>query len=297
MSKLKTYVTMILDQSGSMSGTQAQAVQGYNEQVQQMKLNAKEQDIYCSLITFNGDVFEHLWCEPVDKLNEASAEDYKTEGSTALRDAVGYAIEKLKRTVTDPEASHLIVIVSDGEENASKHFSPQAFNELKDSVDRTGKWTFTYMGCDDKYLKKISNDMKIPLSNMAKWSNTSPELAALGLLRSAKKMDGYYKARAKGACASANVYSDVECCLSDFTVDEGVDDKDKIAAPVMPTPTVAPIPDVLLSILNQNVLNDGHCNSNVLNDGGITSNILNDGHVTSCYVSPFNNYKPVSWNG
>lgn len=280
MSKPKTYVTIVLDQSGSMGGTKAQAVQGYNEQVQQMKLNAKDQDIFCSLITFNGDVFEHLWCEPAEKLTEASVEDYKTEGSTALRDAVGYAIEKLKKTVTDTEASHLVVIVSDGEENASKHFSNSALNELKDSVEKSGKWTFTYMGCDDKYLKKISNDMKIPLSNMAKWSNASPELAARGLLRSANKMDGYYKSRVKGAVASANVYSDEACSLADFTTDEGV------PAPVV-TPTVG-VPDLLSSVnITMNVLNDGHQNTNVLDDG----------HKVSCYVSPFNNYKPVSWKG
>jgi uncharacterized protein YegL len=279
MSKPKTYVTIILDQSQSMCGTKAQAVQGYNEHVQQMKINSKEQDIFCSLITFNGDVFEHLWMEPADKLTEASAEDYKTEGSTALRDAVGYAIEKLKKTVTDPEASHLVIIVSDGEENASRHYSNSSLNELKDSVDKTGKWTFTYMGCDDKYLQKIARDMKIPLSNMAKWSNNTPELAMRGMKRTADKVGAYYSARSKGVVASDNVYSDVECCLADFTVDDGT--------PAVPsTPTV--IPDMLSSVnITMNVLNDAHQ----------AMNVKNDGHEASCYVSPFNNYKPVSWKG
>jgi len=272
MSKPKTYVTIILDQSSSMGGTKAQAVQGYNEHVQQMKINSKEQDIFCSLITFNGDVFEHLWMEPADKLAEASTEDYKTEGSTALRDAVGYAIEKLNRTVTDKEASHLVIIVSDGEENSSKHFSNSALNELKDSVEKTGKWTFTYMGCDDKYLQKISKDMKIPLSNMAKWSNNTPELAMRGMKRTADKAGGYYRSRVNGAIASNNVYSDV-ACLADFTTDEGD-----------PVPVVV-VPD--LNIMMTTLLNDGH----------EAMNIKNDGHEASCYVSPFNNYKPVDWKG
>lgn len=275
MSKPKTYVTIILDQSGSMGGTKAQAVQGYNEQVQQMKLNSKEQDIFCSLITFNGDVFEHLWCEPADKLTEASVEDYKTEGSTALRDAVGYAIEKLKRTVTDTEAAHLVVIVSDGEENASKHFTTSALNELKDSAEKSGKWTFTYMGCDDKYLQKIASEMKIPLSNMAKWSNNTPELAMRGMKRSANKMDGYYKCRAKGVVASANVYSDEVGSVADFTSDVG----EPVVDLKMPY-----VPDINVTMT-------------VLNDAHQAMNIKDDGHEASCYVSPFNNYKPVSWKG
>ena len=189
MAKPKTYVTMILDQSGSMCGTKAQAVQGYNEQVQQMKLNSKEQDIFCSLITFNGNVFEHLWCEPAEKLTEAAADDYNTSGTTAMRDAVGYAIEKLQRTTDSKEdVAYLVVIISDGEENASRHYSVEALRELKDSVDKTGKWTFTYMGCNDKYLKKVAQEMNIPISNVAKWSNATPELAGHGQHMNAVKM-------------------------------------------------------------------------------------------------------------
>ena len=219
MSKLKTYVTLILDQSGSMCGTKAQAVQGYNEQVQQMRLNSKDQDIFCSLVTFNGEIFEHLWCEKAELLAEASVEDYKTEGSTALRDAIGFTIEKLKKTTDDKDAAYLVIIISDGEENASTHYGPAALRELKDSVDRTGKWTFTYMGCDDRYLMKVAKELNIPTSNMAKWSNSSPELAMRGQKMNARKMKGYYAARACGQTQNSNVYNDV-CSLADFTKEE-----------------------------------------------------------------------------
>lgn len=261
MSKPKTYVVMILDQSGSMGGTKAQAVQGYNEQVQQMKLNSKDQDIFCSLITFNGEVFEHLWCEPADKLTEATTEDYKTEGSTAMRDAVGYAIEKLQRTTDSKEdVAYLVVIVSDGEENASKHYSIEALNELKASAEKTGKWTFTYMGCNERYLKKISQEMNIPISNMALWSNATPALAAQGMLRSCKKVDHYYKSRAVGQVQNSNVYSDDVVCLADFTEESPEDDLvNKMLGGIVP----------LTPPLNLTVTCGGS--------------------------SPFKNYAPVSW--
>lgn len=264
MAKPKTYVTIILDQSGSMCDTKAQAVQGYNEQVQQMKLNSKDQDIFCSLITFNGEIFEHLWCEPADKLTEATTEDYKTEGSTAMRDAIGYAIEKLQKTVdSSGDVAHLVVIISDGEENTSRHYSVEALSELKTSVDKTGKWTFTYMGCDEKYLKKVAQQLNIPISNVAKWSNATPELAVRGMHQNCTRQKAYYNARAKGMTAQSNVYSDC-VAMADFTEDVA----DSPVAPLWVDPN-----------LNMNL------------------NILNDGHKVTCdgSSSPFKNYSPVSW--
>jgi hypothetical protein len=37
-----------------MASTKSAAIAGFNEQVQQMKINAQTQDILCSLVTFNG---------------------------------------------------------------------------------------------------------------------------------------------------------------------------------------------------------------------------------------------------
>lgn len=267
MSKMKTRVVVILDQSGSMGGTKAQAVQGYNEQIQQMKLNSKDQEILGSLITFNGEVFEHLWDVPADELTEATAEDYKTEGSTAMRDAVGYAINKLTKTAdpNDTDVAYLVVIISDGEENASKHYNSEALAELKESVDRTGKWTFTYMGCDDRYLKKVAKELNIPISNVAKWSNSCPELAAHGQHMNAVKMRGFYTNRAKGVTTQACVQSNDVSCLADYTSDVG--DAVNIASDLWQPP--------------------------------LNANILNDGHKVTCDTgtSPFKNYSPVSWNG
>lgn len=216
--KPKTYVSIILDQSGSMSATKNNAVQGYNEQVQQMKLNSKDQDIYCSLVTFNGEIYEHLWCEEATKLNETSSDDYDTNGSTAMRDAIGYTVNKLMKTTDtkDENNAYLVVVISDGEENSSSHFSAATLRELIDSVQKTKRWTFSYMGCDGQYLKKISKETNIPLENMAVWSNQSAKLATRGMQYSNMCIDKYYKSRAGGQSCSANLYND-KIGLADFT--------------------------------------------------------------------------------
>lgn len=279
MAKPKTYVAIILDQSGSMCDTKAEAVRGYNEQVQQMKLNSKEQDIFCSLVTFNGEVFEHLWCEPAEKLTEASPDDYITEGSTAMRDAIGYTIDKLKKTTNDKEdVAYLVVVISDGVENASRHFTKNSLRALRNSVDKT-KWTFTYMGCDDETLHQVAEELDIPISNVAKWSNATPELAGRGQHLNAVKMRGYYGNRAKGMTAQACVMSDSADKLADFTEDIG-EAHDAVLPDafkgIVGTPTWAsPLP--LNTVQNINVLDDGH--KTVCNTG----------------TSPFKNYSAVNW--
>lgn len=277
MSKMKTYVALVLDQSGSMSATKAQAVQGYNEQIQQMKLNSKDQDIFCSLVTFNGDVFEHLWCEPAEKLTEASAEDYRCEGSTSMRDAVGYTIDKLRKTTDDKEdVAYLVIIISDGDENTSKHFSVEALKELKDSVERTGKWTFTYMGCDEKYLKKVAQEMNIPISNVAKWCNHNAGSASYGQQMNAVKMRNYYDNRARGVTKQACVMSDSAECLADFSTEETTEEL--LKAQSKPSHLWSPDPAHIVTPT-------------------VNMNVLNDGHTTTCGggSSPFQNYSPVNW--
>lgn len=217
----KTYVTIILDKSGSMDDTRDTVIQGFNEQVQQMKINAKESEIYGSLVTFNGDVYENLWCVPAAEINEATREDYRPEGMTALRDAVGYTLTKLKNTVPDdPDTAHLVVIISDGVENSSKHVSQSALKEQIDSLQKTGRWTFTYMGCDEAYLQKVAKETNIPISNMAVWKNDTAENATRGLRRSKKCIDRYYSFRATGQNISSQLYSTNVGQLADFTKDE-----------------------------------------------------------------------------
>lgn len=276
-----THVAMILDQSGSMGSTRGAAVQNYNEQVQQAKLNSKDQDIFCSLVTFNGEVFEHVWAESAEKLNEANEKDYVAEGATAMRDAIGYTVKKLLETTDskNENVSYLVVIISDGEENSSKHF--KALNqhdinmgkkdELKaliEEVQSTKRWTFTYMGCDEYYIKKVSEETSIPIANCAKWSNATPSMAAHGLMRNRNKLEGYYKGRTAGFGYTANVYSDNVLRCADFTPEQGGVD---LIAPLNPyMPTVPPT-------MNTNNL--------------VTANVA----VNTDSATPFSNRSPVSW--
>ena len=225
--KLSTIVAIVLDSSGSMATTKRQTVQGFNEQVQQAKINAKEQkdvgDYKACVVTFNGEVFEHQWLVPVEELQEASFDDYEPSGSTAMRDAVGYTIQKLLDTTKpdDPNVAYFIYIVSDGEENQSKHYSIPGLRELVQSVERRPNFTISYLGCSPKYLQEIAMQTGTPISNMAAWNNLTPAAAAGGWSASNKRTDKLYKARARGVVKLECLQSDDVAVCADYSDEVG----------------------------------------------------------------------------
>lgn len=165
----RTYIAIILDKSGSMESIRESTIKGYNEQVQQIKMNSKDLETYVSLITFNGNVYEHLWNKPADELTLTDDSGYVTIGSTAMLDAVGYTINKLCETtdVADKFNAYLIIVISDGEENASAHYNVDNLRELIQSRQDAKNWTFTYIGCDKSYLNKLATHMNIGVGNVA----------------------------------------------------------------------------------------------------------------------------------
>lgn len=211
MSKPKTYVALLLDRSGSMWRTREQAVSSYNEYVQDMIARSKDQEIKISLVTFGGDIQEHLWIEDVSNLQEANSEDFVPNGGTPMRDAIGYTIQKLKDT-TDPneDAAYLVVVISDGEDTSSSQYAKPLLKEMIEGCQGSGKWTFTYLGCSESYLKELAHETGVPVANMAAWSNADLNKAKRGLDYVGARYGAYFNARAKGVRSTFNMMSDVD---------------------------------------------------------------------------------------
>lgn len=221
----KTHYCLILDRSGSMGRNKAAVVDTFNEQIQQIKEDAKEQNIDVSLVTFNRDVFEHLWCTTADSLEEATPESYRPSGGTSFRDAVGYVVNKYMsmEDANDEEVSYLINIISDGETYDDKYYTEARLLEACNSCHNTKRWTFGVLGCNQKMLNEVKAWTGIETSNMAVWSNKSELEVAYSskVMRASNK--NYFNQRKRGVSAqSSNLYSDdsspVDLNLSDTII-------------------------------------------------------------------------------
>lgn len=153
MENKRTYYHLILDRSGSMSSCIEQTVDGVNRQIRRIREVAgrfPDQELITSLTLFNDQVSQ-IWTRiESDRLREITYPDYRPDGTTALLDAVGITVRELQNSVGPEleagEATAVIVIITDGYENASRHFSHKQVAEMIKELESTGKWTFSYIG-------------------------------------------------------------------------------------------------------------------------------------------------------
>lgn len=176
MKNKRTYYQLIIDRSGSMSSCIEETVSGVNSQITRIRELAgrfPEQELLASLSLFN-DQLTPVWdrIRPAD-LREITFSDYRPDGHAALLDAVGKTIRHLQKTiggeVARDEASVVVVIFTDGYENASQEFSHSQVASLIRELELTDKWSFSYIGATIDAVD-IAINMNIRSSNAIHFS-------------------------------------------------------------------------------------------------------------------------------
>ena len=155
MKNKTTLYHFIVDQSGSMAGLENQTITGFNSQlttIQGLKKELTNQEFLCSLTFFNDEVQDRIQFGQVDAILPLTRQNYLPSGSTALLDAIGKSIYSIKnkfgKELSEDEISIVLVIITDGYENASRLYSYHDVANLIKQLDETGKWTFSFLGAD-----------------------------------------------------------------------------------------------------------------------------------------------------
>ena len=150
-----TLYQFIIDRSGSMRGLEQMVVGGYNEHlsaVRNMQETYPDQQFLVSLLTFDDEVKWLVKPAPINKLKELPENAFTPRGMTALLDAIGKGIHQIEseydRKIQNDEMSVVMVIITDGAENASQFFNYHSIAKKIKERDETGKWTFSFIGCD-----------------------------------------------------------------------------------------------------------------------------------------------------
>ena len=161
----KTYYQLILDKSGSMHDCVDTTINGFNEQMQMIRSLKKKypkQEFVVSLTTFNQEVHFDINQENPDNIKELTTSnnfhDYKKNenrisylpnGMTALYDAIGMSVNNIlnlaKEEITNDLASVVVVIISDGHENASTKYSYDQIQSMIKELELSENWTFSYL--------------------------------------------------------------------------------------------------------------------------------------------------------
>lgn len=150
----RIYNLIVLDESGSMDDIREQALTGVNETIQTIRQAQKENPAdnqMLSFVTFDQgghrpDVRLIIDNQKIEYIQDVKPEQYNPYGMTPLYDAMGESITRLQKVVK--EGDHvLITVVTDGYENASRHYTGAMIKELVDSLSAKG-WVFTYIGAN-----------------------------------------------------------------------------------------------------------------------------------------------------
>ena len=151
----KTIYQFILDKSGSMGSCTAATIKGFNAQldiIRSLKKEFPSQEYIVSLTTFNGGI-DHLFRDaPADFVPALNPMNYVPNGSTSLLDAIGFSINKINEAHQDDihndEASVVVVILTDGQENTSRYYSYHQIAAMIRHLEGTRKWSFSLIGAD-----------------------------------------------------------------------------------------------------------------------------------------------------
>lgn len=160
--KQRVFNLIILDESGSMSSIEKQAIDGVNETVHTICSAQKkhdDQEHYLTLVSFNSDsvktIYENVEAEKVEELTNGQ---YRPACCTPLYDAMGNALTKLSKDVTDNDAV-LVTVITDGYENASREYDGSAIKSFVESLKSKG-WVFTYIGANQD-VEKVAATISI----------------------------------------------------------------------------------------------------------------------------------------
>lgn len=151
MKKGLTELVFILDRSGSMHGLERDTIGGFNSMLAKQK--QANGSAFVSTVLF--DNFCEVLHDRIDiqKVESITEKEYFVRGCTALLDAVGGAIRhignihKYARREDVPEHT-LFVVITDGMENASRHFTARQVREMIQRQKERYGWEFLFLGAN-----------------------------------------------------------------------------------------------------------------------------------------------------
>ncbi len=151
MRKNLTEVVFILDRSGSMAGLESDTIGGFNSLIEKQK--KEDGEALVSTVLFD-DKQEVIYDRvPVSKVEPMTDKQYYVRGCTALLDAVGGAIKHIagvqkELPEEDKPEKTLIIITTDGMENASRKYDYDKVKKMVEKKQKKNGWEFIFLGAN-----------------------------------------------------------------------------------------------------------------------------------------------------
>lgn len=145
-----TTIVAVLDRSGSMGTVRSDAIGGFNTFLREQKANPQPADL--RIVLFDSK-YETLYSGDIQEAPELTVDTFVPRGMTALLDALGKSInetgEHLAKLPEDQRPNRVIfVILTDGEENASREFTREQVFDLITHQKEKYSWQFVFLAAN-----------------------------------------------------------------------------------------------------------------------------------------------------
>lgn len=174
-----TLLSVILDQSSSMSGVQQDVIDAFNEMSRALSDSKAAESILMSTWVFDNDSKLLFSYTPIDQVKDLTKQNYQPGGATALYDAtmdgftgiVAYGQDLRNNGI---RTRSIVVVISDGGDNVSSHTAASVKTVAQDLL-RQEIYTLAFVGLgDEQYFRQIATDMGFP--EVLTTSNTASEI-------------------------------------------------------------------------------------------------------------------------
>jgi Mg-chelatase subunit ChlD len=168
-----THITLVVDRSGSMDRID----RDMESQIESFLREQRQMGGECHLtvVLFNNTI--EVLHDNID-IARVSHVAIRPHGGTALNDATVYGIKHTDRSKAEKK---IVVIVTDGEENASREYTAL---RVREEIEKRSDWAFMFFGTETAFRQ--ARDYGVSSQNVMSYqTNAVGVMSAGGVLRSA----------------------------------------------------------------------------------------------------------------
>ena len=146
--KKNLYAHIVLDRSGSMETDRDATIGAVNEYANGLGMDDKV-DARISLTIFDSQSIDLIRDNiPAAEFEKLTRETYQPRGGTPLNDAIGRTVAKIDVETRREDEGIVLVIVTDGQENASNEYTKDAVKKLLEGRQKDKSWLVLFLGAD-----------------------------------------------------------------------------------------------------------------------------------------------------
>lgn len=151
MDSTKTFLGVLVDRSGSMASMKTEAEAGIKQFFkEQREVTPKGHTVITSLAQFDNN-YEMVWNN--QPITDVPDYELHPRSMTALLDGIGRFVTETgaeldKLNEDEKPGTVIIVIVTDGQENASQEFNAKQVRELVKHQESKYNWDFVFLGAN-----------------------------------------------------------------------------------------------------------------------------------------------------